>query len=70
MLGQVGATPEDNFFSLGGDSLQIVRVALELEKRFGIFVSPDTFVTTQTIRELARWLAVRNASPASNVAAH
>lgn len=70
MLGQVGATPEDNFFSLGGDSLQVVRVALELEKRFGIFVSPDTFVTTQTIRELARWLAVRNASPAPNVAAH
>jgi acyl-coenzyme A synthetase/AMP-(fatty) acid ligase len=34
VLDIAGATPEDNVSSLGGDSLQAVRVAVELESRF------------------------------------
>jgi acyl carrier protein len=64
VLGKVRATPEDNVWSLGGDSLQVVRVAIEMENRFDIAIPPDVFESTQTIRELARWLAVQRASPA------
>jgi acyl carrier protein len=63
VLGNVGATLEDNVLSLGGDSLQAIKVALELEKHFGIAIPADVFESIQTIRELARWLTVRKASP-------
>lgn len=63
VLGNVGATAEDNVSSLGGDSLQAVKVALELEKHFGVVVPANVFESIQTIRELARWLAVHKASP-------
>ena len=63
VLGNVGATAEDNVSSLGGDSLQAVKVALELEKYFGVVVPANVFESMQTIQELARWLAVHKASP-------
>jgi amino acid adenylation domain-containing protein len=59
ILGDVRATPEDNVSSLGGDSLQVVQIAAELQYRFGIALPIDIFETTQTIRELARWIASR-----------
>jgi amino acid adenylation domain-containing protein len=62
VLGDVRATPEDNVSSLGGDSLQAVKVALALEQRFGMAIPVETFEATQTIRELARWIAMRGAS--------
>jgi nonribosomal peptide synthetase DhbF len=62
VLGDVRATPEDNVSSLGGDSLQAVKVAIELQTHFGIPIPQDIFETTQTIRELARWLAEQKAS--------
>jgi len=59
VLGTTGATPEDNVSSLGGDSLQAVRVALELETRFRIAIPAAIFESMQTIRELTRWIAIR-----------
>jgi amino acid adenylation domain-containing protein len=59
VLGNVGATAEDSVSSLGGDSLQAVKVALELEKYFGVAIPADVFESIQTIQELARWLAVQ-----------
>jgi acyl-coenzyme A synthetase/AMP-(fatty) acid ligase/acyl carrier protein len=64
-LGNVSAAPEDNIWSLGGDSLQAIRVAIRLESHFGIAIPPDVFVASPTIRELARWFAARKA-PASS----
>jgi amino acid adenylation domain-containing protein len=61
VLGDVKATPDDNISSLGGDSLQAVKVVLELESRFGIAIPVDVFESTQTIRELAGWVAVQKA---------
>jgi fengycin family lipopeptide synthetase D/gramicidin S synthase 2/tyrocidine synthetase-2 len=61
VLGTTGATPDDNVASLGGDSLQAVKVAIELETRFQIAIPADIFESTQTIRELARWIATRQA---------
>lgn len=59
VLGNVEPTPEDNVSSLGGDSLQAIRIVLEIEKHFGIAITPEVFETIQTIRELARWIAAR-----------
>jgi len=59
VLGTTGATPDDNVASLGGDSLQAVKVAIELETRFRIAIPADIFESTQTIGELARWIATR-----------
>jgi amino acid adenylation domain-containing protein len=69
VLGNVGATAEDNVSSLGGDSLQAVKVALELEKHFGITIPSDVFESIQTIQELARWLSVQQASPTPGLGA-
>ena len=57
VLGEVGATSEDNVSSLGGDSLQMVRVAIELENHFGIAIPAEVFESLQTISELAQWVA-------------
>jgi amino acid adenylation domain-containing protein len=62
VLGAIRATPEDNISSLGGDSLQVVRVALELERRFDITIPVEVIESNQTIRELARWIAIRRES--------
>jgi amino acid adenylation domain-containing protein len=59
VLGNVGATAEDSVSSLGGDSLQAIRIALELEKNFRVAIAPEVFESIQTIRELARWIAVQ-----------
>jgi fengycin family lipopeptide synthetase E len=52
-----GATPDDNVASLGGDSLQVVDIAAELERRFGVIVSDEAMAAAHTIQDLARWIA-------------
>jgi acyl-coenzyme A synthetase/AMP-(fatty) acid ligase/acyl carrier protein len=54
-----GATGADTLVTLGGDSLQAVDVVLELERTFGIDVPLDTFQQSQSIAELAAWIAER-----------
>jgi amino acid adenylation domain-containing protein len=57
VLGIRGATPEDNLLSLGGDSLQAVGVALELQNRTGVTVPQEVFAEIRSIRDLAEWIS-------------
>jgi amino acid adenylation domain-containing protein len=57
VLEVTGATPDDNVASLGGDSLQAVDVAAELERHFGVIVSDETMASSLTIQDLALWIA-------------
>jgi amino acid adenylation domain-containing protein len=62
------ATADDNVLSLGGDSMQAVMIALELEQHFEIPIPIDAFEATQTIRELAAWIESRSIETAAAVA--
>src|SRR5262249_27507287 len=57
VLEVTGATADDNIASLGGDSLQAVDIAAELERRFGVMVSEETMASAHTIQDLALWIA-------------
>ncbi len=55
-------TPEDNLLSLGGDSLQAVTLALEIDQAFGVRVPGDVLRQALSIRELAQWMSLRLAN--------
>jgi amino acid adenylation domain-containing protein len=57
VLDVTGATADDNLYSLGGDSLQAVDIAAELERRFGVIVPDETMASVHNIRDLAVWIA-------------
>ena len=59
VVGCSGATGEDDLMSLGGDSLQVVEVLLELEARMGFPVPRAVFRRSRNISELASWLKLR-----------
>jgi acyl carrier protein len=61
VLGSAGASPEDNVLSLGGDSLQVIKVAIELEARFRMEIPAEVFEASQNIGELARWIKEQQA---------
>jgi amino acid adenylation domain-containing protein len=61
VIGTTNATPDDNAASLGGDSLQSIIVAVELEKHFRITIPVEIFEGVQTIRDLAAWIATNKA---------
>jgi acyl carrier protein len=61
VIGTTNATPDDNVASLGGDSLQSIIVAVELEKHFRITIPVEIFEGVQTIRDLAAWIATNKA---------
>jgi acyl-coenzyme A synthetase/AMP-(fatty) acid ligase/acyl carrier protein len=65
VLSVARASPDDGLASLGGDSLQAVDLALALEKRFGVSVPPGQLEATPTVGALARWIAGRRRSAAS-----
>ena len=69
VLGDVKATTEDNIHTLGGDSLQAVRVALELESRLGVAIPVEVFEAAQTIGELASWITAQSGPAHPEVAA-
>jgi acyl carrier protein len=54
-----GATADDNVFSLGGDSLQAITIAVALEKQFGFRLPVDD--EPVTIGELAARIAASQA---------
>jgi acyl carrier protein len=62
------ASAEDNVLTLGGDSVQAIAIALELEDRFDIEIPIDEFQATQSIRELADWIAVRRREETASAA--
>lgn len=57
VIGLKGATPQDTVASLGGDSLQELKVFAELERRYGVPI-PDTMINQRpTISSIACWMA-------------
>jgi acyl-coenzyme A synthetase/AMP-(fatty) acid ligase len=57
VLGVEGAMPDDGVSSLGGDSLQAITIAAELEERFSVVITDDVMDTARTIQDLAWWIA-------------
>jgi acyl carrier protein len=53
---------DDDIFTLGGDSFEAVRVALELERRFQIDFPVELLESAGRVRELASWIDARIAS--------
>ena len=66
-LGVTNVTPDDNFASLGGDSLQAARIVAKLQDRFGLKIPLDSFETAESIGQFVRWMAQSQsgASPAT-----
>lgn len=50
------AAPGENLASLGGDSLQAISLALELEQHFGVPVPMEKLEATESIAQLASWI--------------
>jgi len=69
VVGTRRAGPDDNLASLGGDSLQAVTIAVEIENRFGITVPPDVFEAAPTIYDLVRWIAAQDTGLVQSTAA-
>jgi amino acid adenylation domain-containing protein len=57
-----GVTPRDDLLSLGGDSLQAVDIALEIEQRLGVRIAPEMLDMSCAIGELADRLGLRRLS--------
>lgn len=47
----------DDLFSLGGDSLQAIRIALELERKFGVEVTPEGLAANSRVGDVAARLS-------------
>jgi acyl-coenzyme A synthetase/AMP-(fatty) acid ligase/thioesterase domain-containing protein/acyl carrier protein len=56
---------DDDFFELGGDSLQVLMVFAEIEARLGCSLSPTTIVQAPTIARLAEFIRATTGSAAS-----
>ena len=54
-LGRVGA--DENFFELGGNSLQAMRVVSRINKAFGVKVTIRMLYGTTTVRAVAEKIA-------------
>lgn len=59
--GILGRTPEEidvdvDVYGLGGDSVQAVQIALELEMRFAVAVPMDVFEASSDARSAAAWI--------------
>jgi amino acid adenylation domain-containing protein len=60
-----GARPSDNIRSLGGDSLQSLELALEIERRFGIALPDEAHDPTRSISQWALDVAAWKSSEAT-----
>jgi thioesterase domain-containing protein/acyl carrier protein len=56
---------EDDFFQLGGDSLQALIVSLEIEAQLGYSLSPTSIVQAPTITRLAKFIRTAAGTAAS-----
>ena len=45
--------PDDDLFALGVDSLTAVRLGLDLERRFGVVIPPESFVSAPSPSAMA-----------------
>lgn len=57
----------DDFFELGGTSLQSVEILLQIEELFGVSLPPSTLVEHNTIEKLSGLLSSRGAGYSQNV---
>jgi acyl carrier protein len=57
VLDVIDARPEDSVSSLGGDSLDVVMIATELQAASGVDVSAQD-VEDRTIAELSEWISL------------
>lgn len=55
VLGRTGIGVDDNYFSLGGDSLRVIMLVHEA-RRYGILISANDVLRFQTVRQLRRAL--------------
>ena len=62
-LGLEFVDPEDDVFSLGGDSMEAVRIALQIEREFDVKLPMDEFEESGTVSELAAWIDDSKKSP-------
>ena len=53
VLGNHRIRPDDDFFYLGGDSLQAVRIVVATEELFKIHLQPGILLEKRSVRELA-----------------
>ena len=58
-LGVERVGPEDNYFELGGQSLQAVTVFTEIDKRFGVRLPLTTLFEAPTVGQLAKLVRAR-----------
>jgi acyl carrier protein len=48
--------PDDDLIGLGGDSLQAVRIGLELERRFAVALPVELLESSGCVRDIARFV--------------
>lgn len=60
-------TVGDDILSLGGDSFHAVRIALELEEKFGIHLPLELFESETSVGEIAAWIDARRTVGAADV---
>ncbi|KAH7114611.1 polyketide synthase [Dactylonectria macrodidyma] len=70
VLGHDSIGINDNFFEVGGDSVRVVRVTVELEKVLGRTVSPAVLFEHYTAKALAAYLASTNTNDPEPIRAH
>src|SRR4051812_14436802 len=66
MLNLKWVSPDDNVFTLGGDSFEAVRIALELEYRFNVEFPVELLESAGRVRDLAAWIEERRRLTSSN----
>lgn len=65
VLGVKPVGRQDDFFNLGGSSLQSVQVLRHVQERFDLVLSPSTLVEHSTIESLSALVAARALRPAT-----
>jgi len=66
ILGIHAATPEDNFFSLGGNSLVLVHLLASIQGEFGVVLEPDILFDHPTLQEMAEQIVRHQTRSASH----
>ena len=65
VLGLPNVGREEDFFQIGGDSLQSTQVLIRVEEAFNVVLSPSALIEHSTIERLARVIADQTLSRAS-----
>jgi thioesterase domain-containing protein/acyl carrier protein len=66
LLGVPAIGTRDSFFALGGDSLMVLHLFLEIEERFGVSLPVSTLFPDSTVEHLARQIERRRGGDAAS----